>query len=297
VRTRAALLAALLAAGCADGSSYVHVTATGNVGDIDELAVGITNAGQLASVTYAPGAPFQLPYDFALRFDKSRRGQLSIAVDARAAGHLIASGLVMTMIEPSHGTDVTVALEGQAPGNDLALGGSSDLAVAVADLAAPVDLLGVPPLFGDNTIEANTDPHAAGLADASNFVAPTSGIVPRLTVYYTAGNATELLIGLYDDSGNHPHNLLAHGTVSSPVAGQWNTAEISPVAVTQGATYWIALVAPVGHGTMFSFNYGTGAPGNTTTEHSTQSNLTTMPAVWSTGATFPGTFCSFYAGP
>jgi len=295
------LVAGVLAAGCADGQSYVHVTVTGDVAaasSIDRFEVRATNQGQTATVTIAPtgGAPIALPFDFALTFDAHRRGLVDVTVDAMSGGVVVATGEAMVEIAPSHGTALSVALSDV----NVDLGGAADLSTVVSDLAAadlaPGDMA-VPVFLGDNKIEGATDTHAAGLADASNFVASTTGNVHSLTVYYDSGDAIELLVGLYDDAGNHPHNLLAQGSIMSPTVGAWNAASIPSTAVVAGQTYWIALVTPVGSGTVFSFRYGSGASGNTTTEHSTQSNLTALPASWSTGQTFPGTFCSFYASP
>jgi hypothetical protein len=296
--TTLAVLVAVLAGGCADGQGFLHVMVTGDVAGIDHFDVRVTNQGQTANVTYQPsGAPVALPFDFALTFDASRRGTVDVNVEARSASQLLASGAAMADIQPSHGTTVSVALTPEVgSGADLSSSGSLDL--ATVDLATVVvHDLAMTPLFGDEHIESSTDTHASGLADASNFIAATSGNISSLSVYYDAGDASQLLIGLYDDASNHPHNLLAQGTVSTPLAGTWNSASVPSTAIASGTTYWIALVTPVGHGSTFSFRYGTGGAGNTTTEHSTQTNLTTMPATWSTGATFPGTFCSFYASP
>jgi hypothetical protein len=300
VRTpKLAILVAALTSGCADGQSFLDVMVTGNVAGIDHFNVRVTNQGQTAKVTYQPsGAPTALPFDFALTFDASRRGTVDVNVEAWSASQLLASGEAMANLQPSHGATISVAL---TPGVVVAdLGGGADFSIANdlagVDLAGPRDLA-IPVLFGETQVEPSTDNHAAGLADASNFVASASGTVHTLTVYFDSGDATELLIGLYDDASNHPNNLLAQGTVSNPIVGNWSSATVPSTAVVSGTTYWIALVAPVGHGNTFSFRYGSGGGGNITTEHSTQSNLTTLPASWSTGATFPGTFCSFYASP
>jgi hypothetical protein len=287
-----AIWAALALVGCADGRSYLHVTVSGNVSGIDHFEVHLTNEGQTAAVTYRPAdAPVALPFDFALQFDATRHGTVGVTVEAWSSDHLLASGTTNAEISPSRGTDVDVSL---SPGS---ADGGADLAGQDVGVDMARDLLGATPLLGDTIIEPNTDPHSAGLADASNFIAATSGTVNSLTVYYDSGNATQLVIGLYNDLGGHPSTLLAVGTVDNPVPGTWNTASVGAAPVVGGMTYWIALVGPVGHGTAFSFRYGTGAGSSTSTEHSQQANLTTLPNMWTTGQTFPGTYCSFYASP
>ena len=166
----------------------------------------------------------------------------------------------------------------------------------VADLAVVADL-GHQLLLGDPNVESNTDDHEAGLADISAFQAVAGGgMVGQLVVYLSPGSTTDrLLVGLYDDTGvGHPRSLLTSGVIDNPVAGAWNTAGVPPAAVSGGATYWIAMVSPVGHG---GFNFPYGTMSGPVTEHSQESNLAALPATWTSGDTFPGTFCSFYATP
>ncbi len=291
-----ALLAALAAGGCADGQSFLHVTVTGAVTGVDRFDVRVTNEAQTARVTYQPsGAPVALPFDFALTFDASRRGAVDVQVDALGGGQLLGTGEAMADLAPSHGASVTVALTPEA--GDLAIGPDFALPPGSTDLAFNAPDLALPPLFGDTAVESSTDAHNAGLADASNYIASSSGTVNRLGVFYDSGDATQLDIGLYADAGGHPGTLLTQATVATPIAGAWNSAPAAPVAVSASTTYWIALVEPVGHGTTFSFRYGSGAGTPTSTEHSNETNLSMLPTTWTTGQTFPGTFCSFYAGP
>jgi hypothetical protein len=147
-------------------------------------------------------------------------------------------------------------------------------------------------VIGDGVVEANTDPHTMAIADGSDAVATRSTTVGRLWAYLGDGTtAQQLIIGLYDDHQGHPHTLLASGTINGVTTRGWYTTTVSPTAVTAGTTYWIAIVAPTG---TFTFPYATNVTGRST-EHSVESTLTALPASWTTGATFPGTQCSFAA--
>ena len=252
------------------------------------------------------GAPIVFPTAVALQIENGDGPMIVAATALNALGKTIAQGAGTIPVVRGKTSTLALTLGPGAP-DDLAmvgdLAGAADLSDGGAqDLMVPSDLGGDmlinnSPLLGDTNVEANVDPHSNGLADASNFVANRTGPVGHLTVYYDSGNATQLNIGLYDDLGGHPHTLLAQGTIASPAVSTINSVNITPVTVTGGVTYWIALLGPTGMGTTFAFRYGTGAAAPTTTEHSSQSNLATLPPTWSSGTTFPGTFCTFYARP
>ena len=139
-------------------------------------------------------------------------------------------------------------------------------------------------LLGDQGLEAKTDYNAAGLAEAFKTTASASGTLGKLTVYVDAtSTATSLTAGLYADNGGHPGTLLAQGSINAPVAGTWNDVTVTSVQVTSGSNYWIALLAPNGSsGTLRFRERGGGA----TAETSSQANLTSLPAAWSTGSSY-----------
>src|SRR5205823_12574826 len=102
-------------------------------------------------------------------------------------------------------------------------------------------------------------------------------------VYVDAGStATTLLVGLYSDNWGHPDTRLATGTLSSPVAGAWNTVTLtSSPSVTAGTPYWIALLAPNEAGTIGYRDHccGGGSPAETNAE----TELSALPETWETG--------------
>jgi hypothetical protein len=96
----------------------------------------------------------------------------------------------------------------------------------------------------------------------------------------TSNSATSLIVGLYSSSSGNPGALLSQGSSTSTlISGAWNTVAISPVAVTASNVYWIAIL---GTGGTLSFRDG-GA--NCLSASSTQTSLTSMSAIWSTGHT------------
>ena len=94
-----------------------------------------------------------------------------------------------------------------------------------------------------------------------------------------------MLVGLYSNSAaGHPGTLLTTGTITAPAAGANNNVTVSAGAVTAGQTYWIAVLAPTGAGTVkFRDRAGVGAGSS---ETSSSTTLTSMPATWTTGASF-----------
>jgi len=146
---------------------------------------------------------------------------------------------------------------------------------------------------GDQSTEANQDSNAAGLAEAFQYSASAGGTANKLYIYLDGANtATKITLGLYANTGsNNPGALLAQGTITSPVAGAWNFATISPTPITIGAKYWIAALSPSGSGEMFIRDVANGA----IAQNSSQSNLTTLPATWSTGLSWSNAPMSAYA--
>ena len=121
-----------------------------------------------------------------------------------------------------------------------------------------------------------------------------SGTVSKLSVYLDASStATQVIVGLYTTApGNNPGTLLAQGTISSPVAGAWNTVAVPSVGVTGGASYWIAVLTPSGAGTVQFRDKTTGNK----EQLSAQSNLTALPATWAAGTKPRNSSLSAYAG-
>ncbi len=148
-------------------------------------------------------------------------------------------------------------------------------------------------LVGDQAIEVQVDSNAAGMAEAAQYAAVASGTASNLFVYIDASNsASSAVVGLYTNSGsNNPGTLLAQGTIPSLVSGAWNAATISPVSITAGTTYWIALLGPAGGGIIKFRDVQTGGR----TQVSAQTTLTSLPGAWSPGTSYSNSPMSAYA--
>jgi hypothetical protein len=160
----------------------------------------------------------------------------------------------------------------------------------------PTSTPGAPTVVvGDKTIEAQGDNNPAGTAEAFQYTAVASGSVTKLYVYIDANNtATQVMIGLYTNvTGNNPGTLLAQGTIANPTKGAWNSVTVPSVAVTSGTSYWLAVLAPTGSGTVqFRDKAGGGK-----TQTSSQTNLAALPATWTAGSNYNNAPMSAYATP
>ncbi len=139
-------------------------------------------------------------------------------------------------------------------------------------------------LLGDTAIEAGADSNVAGQAEAFKTTALATGPLASLAVYIPSGSAsTRLTAAIYGDNVGHAGMLLASGSLSAPTANAWNTVSLtSSPQITSGTTYWIAVLSPVGAGTLaFRDAHRGGA-----TEMSSQTNLSAFPATWTRGATY-----------
>jgi plastocyanin len=158
---------------------------------------------------------------------------------------------------------------------------------ATATLAGPLVLL------GDQRVEAHTDSNSAGRAEAFQYIATASGSANKLYVYLDGGSAaTRVIVGLYTTGpGDIPGTLLVQGTIANPVKGAWNSVTVSPVAVTAGTKYWIAVLGPSGAGIIQFRDVSSG----TKSQASSQANLTALPSTWSPGTTYFNSGMSAYA--
>lgn len=151
------------------------------------------------------------------------------------------------------------------------------------------------PILGNATVEPSVDTDGIGLAEAFKATASSTGTVNTLFVYGdTSSTATILAAGLYTDNGGHPGTLLAQGSLSGPVAGTWNAVSIPTTSLTSGTTYWLALLGASGSGYLAFRDACCGR--GTASETSSQSNLSTLPATWSSGTGYADGPVSFYAG-
>jgi hypothetical protein len=149
--------------------------------------------------------------------------------------------------------------------------------------------LDVPPTiaFGAETIQPKLDYNPAGSAEAF-AVRATGSTLSRLSVYVDpASTAASLVAGIYADGGGGPGQLLAQG--STPLAqggGDWNTVHVPTMTLTPGETYWIAILTPAGGGTLRFRDRCCRGAGTSLTVMSAASDLTSLPAAWSSGRPF-----------
>jgi hypothetical protein len=149
-----------------------------------------------------------------------------------------------------------------------------------------------PVLVGTQTIQSQVDSNAAGQAEAFKTTAVASGAVTSLSVYVDAGStAITLVVGLYADSAGKPGALLTQGSLSSPLGGAWNTVNVPSANVVSGGAYWIAVLGPVNSG-LLKFR---DKSGGTRAETSSQKNLASLPAGWTTGSVFSDSPMAAYA--
>jgi hypothetical protein len=141
-------------------------------------------------------------------------------------------------------------------------------------------------LVGTPAVQPNADSNPAGLAEAFQYTNAQAGTVTALSLYVDSGNtATRAVVGLYADNAGAPGALLTSGTITAPVAGQFNQVSVPSAAVTAGTRHWIAVLGPAGSG-MVRFRDLTDGAGGGLAQVSTQTNLTALPATWSGGARF-----------
>jgi hypothetical protein len=150
-------------------------------------------------------------------------------------------------------------------------------------------------LAGAIDLQLNPDISPAGTAEAFPYAAQTSGTAARLGLYVDVTNAaSHIILGLYSDARGQPGRLLATGTLSGVRAsvGQWHEAAVKPTpALVAGQTYWIAMLAPAGQGTLGFRDVATGGGEFV----SAATSLAQLPATWSSGTKFTNAPAAAYA--
>jgi hypothetical protein len=144
-------------------------------------------------------------------------------------------------------------------------------------------------LLGSTAFQPQRDQNAAGQAEAFEVTASASGDVAAFNVYVDLGSSGPFIVGLYADGGDSPSTLLGSATISSPVAGAWNTVDAPSVSIAAGTTYWIAVLGP--SGTIRIRNQA----GAGSAQTSLQKDLTELPDTWSTGTIYNDGKLSAYA--
>jgi outer membrane protein assembly factor BamB len=138
-------------------------------------------------------------------------------------------------------------------------------------------------LGGDQAIERTVDQNVAGAAEAFQLTAAASGTAGTVSVYVdSTSTAATLVAGIYSDSGGHPGTLLTQGSRSAPTSGAWNDVAVPPVSIIAGAQYWLGILSPSG-----TLRFRTRSSGKA--EAPSATGLSTLPATWTTRATYADT--------
>lgn len=184
-------------------------------------------------------------------------------------------------LTPNNGCTVNVTFSPTAGGTRtgaLSVANSANIAPVAVSLSGTGAASTV--LFGDSIVENYQDTNVLGQAEAFQTTATASGMLGSLTVYLDQGNTVgQLTIGLYTDNGGDPGTLLTQASTTQMTAGTWNTIPVSPVSITSGVAYWIAILGTQSGTIAFRDNSGP----NCGDEGSAQTNLTSLPATWTTG--------------
>jgi hypothetical protein len=166
-----------------------------------------------------------------------------------------------------------------------------DYGLAIAAAAEPSG-----PLLGSSDVQPWVDSNPAGTAEAFQYTATRSAPATTLHVYLDEQNeATQVIVGVYDDAEGQPGALLATGQTTELVPGEWNPIPITSTTITAGRTYWLALLSPRESGTIRFRDLPAGAGGPT--KLSGQSDLSArcgLPATWTTGHDFANAPASVY---
>ena len=147
-------------------------------------------------------------------------------------------------------------------------------------------------LVGNQQVQSSADDNPAGTAQAFSYTATASGTTADIDLYVSSGTtATKVLLGIYSDSGGKPGSLLASGSIASPQAGSWNDVPVGQTALTQGTTYWLALLPTGGQ-----LNYvdAAGQSGAAPSYVAANSGLTSLPTSYAPGHEWNASPASLY---
>lgn len=147
-------------------------------------------------------------------------------------------------------------------------------------------------LWGNQAIESFTDSNVVGQAESFQVTAVSSGSFNSINIYLNSNNAsTNLIVGLYTNSGNNPGTLLTQGSSTALTGNAWNSITVPAVSVTAGTPYWVSVLSTAGVP-----RFRDRSSGPCTSQTSSQTNLTSLPTTWSTGQSYNTCPLSAYAG-
>jgi hypothetical protein len=146
-------------------------------------------------------------------------------------------------------------------------------------------------LLGTKTLGGEHDSDASGQAEAFQATGAASGTTASIAFYLDSNStATKVSIGIYVDANGDPGTLLAQASTSAPKAGVWNTLTFPSQTIASSQKYWFAILG-TGSGTIHFRD----KPSGCNSETSAQTNLTALPATWSSGTKYTDCPISAYA--
>ena len=147
---------------------------------------------------------------------------------------------------------------------------------------------------GDNVVETVVDSNVNGTAEAFYFAATASGTTSTFNLYVDSTNtAANIIVGVYTGTSTAPTTLLTTGLLTNPLPGTWNAIPISPISITSGSRYWLAVLNPTGEPGVIKFR----SKSSGTSKGSSQTNLASLPNTWTTGSSYSSTIAAFLTAP
>jgi outer membrane protein assembly factor BamB len=193
-------------------------------------------------------------------------------------------GPLLTSVPYTYSWDTTTASAGGHTLSAVAADDAGNTATA-ANVSVTVNNAGPPPptvLLGDQTVEVQVDSDSAGQAEAFKTSATATGTLSQVRFYLdSSSTATKVIVGIYADNAGKVGALLTQATTTAPVGGAWNQVSVPGVGLANGAAYWVAILAPTGSGVV-RFRDRAGG----TSETSSATTLTALPATWVTGVKY-----------
>jgi len=151
---------------------------------------------------------------------------------------------------------------------------------ASTDFAFRTAVAGPATLLGDQTIQTERVTLAAGQAASYQYVAAQSGQVSLVRLYLDAGSSAAVVrVALYSDQAGTPGTILSQGSAPGLTTG-WVTVNLPPISLVQGTRYWIAVMAPIGSGSLTVRDAGHGG----SSLLSRQESMAAFPLTWTSGA-------------
>jgi hypothetical protein len=138
---------------------------------------------------------------------------------------------------------------------------------------------GLATLLGEQTIQSERVSLGGGQAAAYQFTSSQSGLASVVNLYLDAGTTANVIrVALYSDQAGAPGAILAQGSAPGLTTG-WVSVNIPPVSMVQGQRHWVAVLSPIGAGSISLRDAGSGGGSLL----SRQTSLAAFPLAWIAG--------------